>query len=86
VAGLRRSRLASYVCSSGSSGLEMLIVSLSHVDPKLSSANVMKPGKFMLVPDDIGGTPAQVWRSVTRMVGAGTIVADCDRSISAKSG
>jgi hypothetical protein len=24
-------------------------------DPKLSSANVMKPDKFMLVPDDIGG-------------------------------
>jgi hypothetical protein len=32
------------------------------LDPKLSSANVMKPDKFMLVPDDIGGpggAPAQ---------------------------
>jgi hypothetical protein len=32
------------------------------IDPKLSSANVMKPDKFILVPDDIGGpgdAPAQ---------------------------
>jgi hypothetical protein len=31
-------------------------------DPKPSSANVMKPDKFMLVPEDIGGpggAPAQ---------------------------
>jgi hypothetical protein len=48
-------------------------------DPKLSSANVVKPDKFMLVPDDIGG-PGRYARaarqSVTRMVDAGTIVAD----------